>query len=147
MYSTDREWEVSLVIADDETVRHLNWKYRGIYETTDVLAFSFNHSGVFQGECVDLRCWADNESFVTPPHTPETLGEVILSFPQAMRQAEEEGHNIEKEVAMLTIHGVLHLLGYDHAEADEEQKMKVREAEAFATAFPRDETLHSVSPL
>ena len=139
MYSPDREWEVSLVIAGDDTVRLLNQKYRGLDETTDVLAFAFNHSGVFQGEGRAPPSGHDNGPFVTPPHTPEALGEVILSFPQAMRQAEEQGHSIEREVALLTVHGVLHLLGYDHVEADEGQKMKAREAEALCWAFPEAE--------
>jgi probable rRNA maturation factor len=57
------------------------------------------------------------------------LGEVIISYPQAVIQAEEHHHSAKKELVILIIHGVLHLLGYDHAEPDQERQMSAREAE------------------
>jgi len=74
------------------------------------------------------RCWV----FMVPPDGIVHLGEVIISYPQAAIQAEEHGHSVEKEVAVLLIHGVLHLLGYDHAEPDEQRDMQAREADILA---------------
>ncbi len=110
-------YEVSLVFTDSETVRQLNRDYRGIDEPTDVLAFYM------------LSQKGDDSSFTLPPDGITRLGEVIISCPQAIEQAKEHGHSVAKELALLIIHGVLHLLGYDHEEPEEEKKMKDREGE------------------
>ncbi|MCL0080332.1 rRNA maturation RNase YbeY, partial [Dehalococcoidia bacterium] len=60
------------------------------------------------------------------------LGEAIISCPQAARQAEEQKHSLRREITILTVHGVLHLLGYDHQQPGEEQAMIIREAEILA---------------
>ncbi len=121
---------VSLVIAGDDLVRELNDTHRGLDEHTDVLAFSFTHEGDYYGE---ERPEADDEQgFVLPPGESEPLGEVIVSYPQAQRQAEAAGHSLEKELAVLLIHGVLHLLGHDHMEPSDEAIMKPLEAQALA---------------
>lgn len=80
--------EVTVVLADDHTMRELNRRYRGYDRTTDVLAFPQNG----------------------PAHL---LGDVVISLPQAARQARRAGHPLEHEVALLAIHGTLHLLGYE----------------------------------
>jgi probable rRNA maturation factor len=110
-------YEVSLVFTDSETVKQLNRDYRGVDEPTDVLAFYM----LPQKEAVD--------SFALPPDGVTRLGEVIISYPQAIAQAEEHGHSPERELALLVIHGILHLLGYDHEEPEKESKMRVRERE------------------
>lgn len=109
--------ELGLVVTGQERIRQLNRDYRGRDEPTDVLAFA-------------AREEADGQSpFVQPPDGVLHLGEVIISLPQAAAQAGERGHSLEKELAVLVIHGVLHLLGYDHEEAADERRMQAREAE------------------
>jgi probable rRNA maturation factor len=104
--------EVGLVVTDDETLRDLNRRYLGLDEPTDVLSFGHQPSG---------------QPFVTPPDGVRRLGEVIMSYPTAERQAEEVGHSVEDEAAHLVVHGLLHLLGYDHANPADERRMRARE--------------------
>lgn len=85
---------LTLKITDDEEMTELNQRYRGINRTTDVLAFG-----------------AD---FTDPDLESRYLGDVIISFPQAEKQALERRHAVEEELQLLVVHGVLHLLGYDH---------------------------------
>ena len=110
-------YEVGLVFTDSEAVRQLNRDYRGVDEPTDVLAFYM------------LPQKEDDSSFALPPDGVTRLGEVIISYPQAVEQAKEQGHATERELALLIIHGILHLLGYDHEEPEEEAKMRTREKE------------------
>jgi probable rRNA maturation factor len=112
-----RPYEVSLVFTDSETVQQLNRDYRGMDEPTDVLAFYM----LPQGE--------GDDSFALPPDEVTRLGEVIISYPQAIEQAREQGHSPERELALLIVHGILHLLGYDHEEPEEEDEMRKREKE------------------
>jgi len=91
-------YEVSLVFIDSETVKQLNRDYREVDEPTDVLAFHMlPQKGV-------------DDSFALPPDGVIRLGEVIISYPQAVKQAKEQGHSPERELALLIIHGILHLL-------------------------------------
>ena len=117
-------YEVSLVFTDSETVQQLNRDYRGVDEPTDVLAF-----------CMLSQKEVDS-SFALPPDGVTRLGEVIISYPQAVEQASEQGHSSERELALLIIHGILHLLGYDHEEAEEESKMRTRERELLERCLP-----------
>ena len=110
-------YEISLVFTDSEMVQRLNRDYRDVDETTDVLAFYM------------LTQKQANDSFVLPPDGVARLGEVIISCPQAVKQAEEQGHSVKKELALLIIHGILHLLGYDHEKPEEERRMRDREEE------------------
>ena len=110
-------YEVGLVFADSNTVQRLNRDYRGVDEATDVLAFGM------------LPQKEDNSSFVLPPDGISHLGEVIISYPRAVEQAQEQGHSVDKELALLIIHGILHLLGYDHEKPEEEARMRAREKE------------------
>jgi len=110
-------YEVSLVFTDSDTVRRLNRDYRGVDEPTDVIAFHM------------LSQKETSPPFVLPPDGVTRLGEVIISYPQAVEQAKEQGHSVNKELALLIIHGILHLLGYDHEQPEEEAKMRAKEKE------------------
>lgn len=110
--------ELGLVICGDDTVRELNRSYRGIDDTTDVLAFAFFRPG-------------EAEPFGTPPDDVLHLGEVVVSCPQAERQAEGQHHPMERELALLVTHGVLHLLGYEHERPEAEQEMRAMEAKVM----------------
>ena len=113
----DASVEMGLVIATQERVRQLNKSYRGKDEPTDVLAFSAME-----------EIGADFPPFVQPPDGVLHLGEVIISYPQAVAQAEEHQHSVKKEIAILIIHGVLHLLGYEHDKPELKRQMMTREA-------------------
>ena len=113
--------EMGLVITSQERVQQLNRSYRGKDEPTDVLAFSAR-------EEID----AELPAFVQPPDGVLHLGEVIISYPQAVIQAEEHRHSVKREIAILIIHGVLHLLGYEHDKPELERQMKSREEEVLS---------------
>ena len=99
--------EVSVTLCDNEYIRALNSRYRGKDKPTDVLSFPLYEDGNFTvAECI----------------SGAMLGDIVISLERAREQAEELGHGFLREVAFLTIHSTLHLLGYDHerSEADEE---------------------------
>jgi len=115
--------ELGLVITSQERVQQLNRSYLGRDEPTDVLAFS-----MLPAE----ETGTDLPPFVTPPDGVLHLGEVIISYPQAVMQAEEHHHSLKKEIAILIIHGVLHLLGYEHDSPEPKRLMSAREAEILS---------------
>ena len=100
---SSNEYEISLLITDDETIRKYNKEYRNKDRATDVLSF--------------------------PMEDDIILGDVAISFETAKRQSEEAEINIDREVAFLFIHGLLHLLGYDHetSQEDEEEMFALQE--------------------
>ncbi len=110
------EIELSLIVTDDEAVRELNRRFRGVDAPTDVLAFG---SGTV-------------EHFVTAPENPPYLGDVVISYQRALAQAEELGHAVAEELRLLVIHGILHLLGYDHQEEADARKMREKEDRTLA---------------
>ncbi len=114
--------ELGLVITGQERVQQLNRNYRQKDEATDVLAFAL----------LPEKAGADSPPFVTPPDGVRHLGEVIISYPQAAIQAAEHGHPIPRELAILIIHGVLHLLGYDHEAAEQQNSMSAKEVEILS---------------
>jgi probable rRNA maturation factor len=113
--------EVSLLIAGEDRVHELNRVFLGEDRPTDVLSFPM------------LSPAGDESGFVSPPDGLVHLGEVIISFPQAVTQAAEHKHSARREIALLAVHGVLHLLGYDHDEPAAESRMKMREQAILAT--------------
>ena len=129
---------LSIVIADDDTVRDLNRQHRGLDEHTDVLSFSFRHQGQYYGEDELLESNSLDGEFVLPPGESPGLGEVIISFPQAERQARDAGRSVRDELGLLLAHGILHLLGYDHMEPTEEAEMKAMETAILARAVQDD---------
>ncbi|MFA5367308.1 MAG: rRNA maturation RNase YbeY [Dehalococcoidia bacterium] len=110
----DRPVELSLLITGDDEVHRLNRDYRGIDKTTDVISFALTED-------------RDDTEFVTPPDRISRLGEVIISYPQAASQAKENSQTIKAEMAWLVVHGLLHLLGYDHQDDKSEAIMRKRE--------------------
>lgn len=106
-----RDLEVSVTFTDDEGIRKLNRSYRKIDRATDVLSFPLFD---FEGEGDAMEDELD-----------DMLGDIVLSLERAAAQAEEFGHSFEREVAFLTVHSMLHLLGYDH-ETSEEDELDMR---------------------
>ena len=129
---------LEVVIADDDTVRGLNMRYRGLDESTDVLSFSYDHPGEYYGADEPASELSVESSFVMPPGTGPGLGEVVISYPQAARQAESSGRTTRHELAHLLAHGILHLLGYDHRDPDEESAMRAKETIVLARALEHE---------
>ncbi len=110
--------EVGIVAVDDEIIRDLNRRYRGESGPTDVLSFGTRQQR--------------DEPFIGPPDGVVRLGEVIISVETAWRQAEEAGRMLADEVSHLRVHGLLHLLGYDHDREEEQAVMRAREEQFLA---------------
>ena len=109
---------ISLAITNDDTIRSLNQQFRNFDEVTDVLAFG-NHGEFQEGDIGSEEIEFPEINTLLPD-----LGEVIISYPQAIKQATENKVPITSEVAILVIHGILHLLGYNHHTADQDDIMK-----------------------
>ena len=106
----DTECEVSLSFVTDEEIREINRNFRGIDKATDVLSFPQ----------IDY----DNDDEVMTNEKGEiVLGDIIISLDTAKRQAEEYGHSLNREICFLTVHSMLHLLGYDHMTEEDEKEM------------------------
>ncbi len=104
------ETTVVITLTSDAHIREYNRRYRGLDEPTDVLAFAA------QEKPTDQR-------FVAPRGTEHWLGDIVISLQQARAQARVANHYIDAEVRLLAVHGLLHLLGYDHDSPDEERAM------------------------
>ena len=106
----------SIVFIDDEYMHELNLKYRGIDRTTDVLSFAFEDNNKI---CYNIR----------------QLGEIFVSIPKMRLQAKEYGHSEKRELAFLIVHGILHLLGYDHTLGLKEEKEMFEKQELVLNEF------------
>ena len=95
----DRPAEVSVTIVDNEAIHAINLEHRGIDRPTDVLSFPLGEDGVYD---------------INPASGAKMLGDIVISVEHAKAQAEEYGHTFQREMAFLTVHSMLHLLGYDH---------------------------------
>ena len=118
--------EISLVITGQERIQELNRDYRGKDQPTDVLSFSMSEQKIDEEE-------EEAVAFINPPDGLIHLGEVIISYPQALLQAEESQHSIKQEMAALIVHGVLHIQGYDHEKAEMEPAMQAKEKQILST--------------
>jgi probable rRNA maturation factor len=112
-----RNGEVSVRITDDTEMRQLNMQYRGLNSSTDVLSFSFLEEG--------------GPGIVFAEDTPRPLGEIVVSLPYAQRQSKKLGHSLQHELAWLTIHGTLQLLGYTHEKQEDTARMEALEQDAL----------------
>ena len=140
--------QISLLIADDHAVRELNRRYRGLDQTTDVLSFSAYHPGPWQGDnrppptpddaAADDHTGPPRDFFPIPTGEPPPLGDIIISLPQARRQAAAAGIPLRRELALLLAHGALHLLGCDHDDPADQAAMQTHERAALAAIFPDD---------
>ena len=106
----------AIVFIDDEKMHELNKNYRGIDRTTDVLSFAFEDNNKI---CYNIR----------------QLGEIFVSIPKMRLQAKEYGHSEKRELAFLIVHGILHLLGYDHTLGLKEEKEMFEKQELVLNEF------------
>lgn len=118
--------EISVSIVDNEEIRRINHQFRNIDKATDVLSFP-------------MLTFAEGEEAEVNEKDEIILGDIIISLERAREQAEEYGHSLKREIAFLTAHSMLHLLGYDHMEPEEEAEMFRRQKEILLRArFPRE---------
>lgn len=106
--------QVSVTICNDEQIREINREQRDIDKPTDVLSFPmlfFDENG----NIIDSDCDMDGDYVI--------LGDIVISAERAASQAEEYGHSFKREIAFLTVHSMLHLLGYDHVTSEEDEKV------------------------
>lgn len=104
--------EVSVTFVDNEEIRRLNNEHRNVDSVTDVLSFPMGEDGVYD---------------VNPKTGAKMLGDVVISMQKAQEQAIDFEHSFEREVCYLTVHSVLHLLGYDHMNPEEKSVMRSKE--------------------
>ena len=129
----DAAGQVSLLLTDDVTVRELNRDFRGVDSVTDVLSFSAEHSGHWMGAEAPPEPGAGwPTDLPLPDGEPPPLGDIVISVPQTVRQAEARGVPLLEELALLIVHGALHLLGHDHYADQERNEMQRLEQEALA---------------
>jgi len=116
----DRDVEISLLLVEDDFIKGLNRQHRGIDEATDVLSFPMLSSGIEPGEIDSLEGDRNKDT------GDLLLGDIVISTERAISQAEEYGHSIERELGFLMVHGLLHLLGYDHEAGDQGEREMFR---------------------
>jgi probable rRNA maturation factor len=104
--------DITIVLTDDGQLHELNREFLGVDAPTDVLSFP--------------------ASEIDPETGMPYLGDILISIPRATEQAQAAGHPVEAEVQLLVVHGTLHLLGYDHAEAEEKARMWAAQAEVMS---------------
>ena len=115
------EVEVSVTFVNEKRIQEINHQYRHKNQPTDVITFALNEQG-------------EDELDVVGPGMPNILGDIIISVGHIEAQAKEYGHSFERELGFLTVHGMLHLLGYDHMTEAEEKEMFSRQ-EDILTAY------------
>ena len=118
LHGLTEQTEVDITIVDDEEIHRLNREYRDVDRPTDVLSFALDEGGEDEPELLD----APEEHL---------LGDIIISVETAQRQGEEFGHGLTREVVYLAVHGLLHLLGYDHMTEEDKVVMRAKEEEAL----------------
>jgi len=103
-------YEIDVSLVDDETIHEINRDYRKVDRVTDVISFAFNDD-------------KDPKDQIKDPDIERMLGEILICLPQAKRQAAEIGNTLQRELSFLFVHGLLHLLGYDHMKKEDEDIM------------------------
>lgn len=121
--------EVSITFVDNPTIHELNARYRNVDRETDVLSFPLGENGVYD-ENLDTGA--------------KLLGDIVISIPKAMEQAKEYNHSLQREIGFLTVHSMLHLLGYDHEDGGLEQvRMREKEEQVLtAIGLKRDNSYY-----
>ncbi|MET3682448.1 putative rRNA maturation factor [Alkalibacillus flavidus] len=126
--AVDDAAEMSVTLVDDETIQQINADYRGKDYATDVISFALEEQG-------------EGEMDIIGDDIPVHLGDIVISIDRAEAQADEYNHSFEREFAFLGVHGLLHLLGYDHeTETDEKAMFHKQETILQSFGLKRDET-------
>lgn len=124
---------VTVRLCGDDEIEKINAAHRGIERSTDVLSFPSvaYPAGMTAGEC---------EKLLKQEYDDETgacfLGDIIISVPHLYAQAEEYGHSPEREATYLLVHGICHLMGYDHMNENDKKRMRMKEEEILRSIYP-----------
>ena len=133
---------IQVCLCDDETIACINQEHRGISSSTDVLSFpSIEYPSGMTASCCEqkLRMEYDDENKAC------FLGDIFISVPHLRKQACEYGHSELREACYLLIHGICHLMGYDHIKSEEKEKMRIMEEKILAAAsVTHNSTSHSI---
>lgn len=124
--------EVSIMLVENEEIRGINRQFRAKDSDTDVLSFPMLQ--MEEGRFMEApgACDMVNGNLL--------LGDIVISVPKALEQAKSYGHSVHRELAFLTVHGLLHLLGYDHEEPEQEEKMTAKQEKILTElGLPRNE--------
>ncbi len=103
--------EMSVTLTDNPRIQEINREYRGKNQPTDVISFALE------------ELFEDEIEIVSEEEMPRNIGDIIISIERAKEQADEYGHTFDRELGFLAVHGLLHLLGYDHIEPEDEKEM------------------------
>lgn len=131
--------EVALTFVDDEAIQELNKQYRDLDKPTDVLSFAMSEFGEdeiqinYEDNEQDSGEGLEDDETVSEAFI-EPLGDIIISVPRAIAQAEDYGHSVERELGFLFVHGFLHLIGYDHQSEEEEKIMFAKQEDILQKA-------------
>ena len=117
----ESECEINISIVTNNEIQKLNKEFRNIDKETDVL--SFPQLTFEEGEIADIN---ENDEII--------LGDIVISIDKAKQQSEEYGHTLQREIAFLTVHSMLHLMGYDHMKEQEEKEMIEKQKEILQKA-------------
>lgn len=119
--------EISVLLVNNEEIHALNKEYRDMDRPTDVLSFPLG---------------SDGEYDIDPDNGAKMLGDIVISLETAQKQAQVYGHSLEREIGFLTVHSMLHLLGYDHEESSLQERLMREKEEAILAnlGISRDET-------
>lgn len=120
--------EISLAIVGNGRMRRLNKMYRKKNRVTDVLAFGNKSVLRYLAKAFPRLKKGEDIKFIEPPDGVKRLGEIIICYPQAKKQAKRLDHSLKKELAILLVHGILHLVGYEH-EKGGKSEIEMREME------------------
>lgn len=122
----NKAYELSVVITDNEGIREINKEFRQIDKETDVLSFpmlDYDDGYYDEGE---IEIGFED---INPLSGEVVLGDIVISLEKALEQAEDFGHSPEREISFLTVHSILHLLGYDHENEEDRTIMRCKEEE------------------
>lgn len=120
--------EMSLSVVSEQQIKTLNAKTRGVDRVTDVLSFPAVEAG---RQVIDVRKFPSDINYDTGRLN---VGDVVICLAQAKRQAQSFGHGVKREICFLAVHGLLHLLGYDHENAQDEEQMTALQREILQKA-------------
>ena len=114
----ENDAEVIVTLVDDHRIHELNAEFRNVDRATDVLSFPLGEDGVYD---------------LDPETNAFQLGDIVISVEHALAQSVEYGHSFDREISYLTVHSMLHLLGFDHVSGDEERLMRNTEKKIMAS--------------
>ena len=121
------DYEISIIFVDNQKIREINKEFRNIDKETDVLSFpmlEYPEGKVYKDVYIQSKF---EDSFFDEGKL--VLGDIAISLEKALEQSEEFGHSFQRETVYLTVHSILHLLGYDHMEEDQKEIMRRKEEE------------------